>query len=47
MHFHVEITQICSRKNIFTNKQKVNKVLLIYLDVKLLTETQQFGFRTL
>ena len=45
MHFHVEITQI-RRKNIFTNKQKPNKVMLIYLDVKLLTETQQFRFRT-
>ena len=46
MHFHVKIQQIC-RKNIFTNKQTVNKVPLIFSEVKVLTEAQQFRFRTL
>ena len=46
MHFHVKIQQIC-RKNIFPNKQAANKVLLIFLFVKVLTETQQFHCRTL
>ena len=46
MHFHVKIQQIC-KKNIFTNKQTANKVLLIFLDVEVLPETRQFRFRTL
>ena len=45
MHFHVKIQQIC-RKNIYTNKQTANKVPLIFLDVKGLTETKEFQFRT-
>ena len=46
MHFHVKIQQI-SRKNIFTNNKTANKVPLIFLDVKVLTEKEQFRFRTL
>ena len=46
MHFKVEMEETAT-KNIFRNKRTANKVSLIFLDVKVLTERQQLRFCTL
>ena len=37
MHFLVEMAEN-GRKNLFRDKEKINKVVLIFLDVKVITE---------
>ena len=46
MHFKVKMEETAT-KNIFRNKRTANKVSLIFLDVKVLTERQQLRFCTL
>ena len=45
MHFHIQMPEN-GRKNIFTEKQTINKVPLIFLDVKVLGEMEQLRFST-
>ena len=42
MHFQVKMPEN-GRKKIFRDEQTTNKVQLIFLDVKVLTETEQFS----
>ena len=43
MHFQVEMKEN-SRKNIFTENKTTNKVPLLFLDVKVLTEREQLYY---
>ena len=43
MHFQVEMKEN-SRKNIFTDNKTTNKVPLVFLDAKVLTEREQLYY---
>ena len=43
MHFQIRMRQNL-KKNIFRDKQSTNKVPMIFLNVKVLTETYQLAF---